>query len=97
MDRASAVTSDGSIDIQARLGWCWSLSFVRNQHMAVITGHGDRVSDHVAISSGWMAGDGTKPILQTVASSVENDTEVSVQRIGVDIVRKEFLDEDGGV
>jgi hypothetical protein len=43
-----------------------------------------------------VAGDGTKPTLQAVASSAENNTEISVQRSEVDIVREELLDEDDG-
>jgi hypothetical protein len=36
----------------------------------------------------------TKPTLQAVTSSAENNPEISVQRIEVDIVREELLDEN---
>lgn len=41
-----------------------------------------------------MAANDTKPTLQAVTNSAENNPEISVQRIEVDIVREELLDED---
>ena len=46
------------------------------------------------LGQGRTAVTNTKPTLQAVTSSAENNPEISVQRIEVDIVREELLDEN---